>query len=273
MIVCTRPPPPALSSYVAYLWFHEGLVCSHRRERVLPDGTCELVINLDPVPRKLFRGCSPDKHTAFHRAWVSGAHSRFFEIDVLPVASMAGVHFRPGVLSRFFKLPASELQNAVIELDRVIGTAAIDLRDAVLEQNTPAGKFRVIESFLFRASSGRLERSPIIANALRRFESGASGMPIGAVPPDFGISHKHFIRLFHAEVGLTPKKYCRIQRFQKAISRIQAGGVPDWAGLALECGYFDQAHFIRDFQDFSGLNPSVYAAHRVEHANFVPVAG
>ena len=71
--------------------------------------------------------------------------------------------------------------------------------------------------------------------------------------------------------GLTPKLFCRVQRFQKVLRRIRTGREVDWTGVALDSGYFDQAHFIHDFKAFSGLSPTAYAAHRTEHLNHVPI--
>jgi hypothetical protein len=84
-------------------------------------------------------------------------------------------------------------------------------------------------------------------------------------------SARRFIEVFTDEVGLTPKLFCRVQRFQETVRRIGMGRRVDWAGMALDCGYFDQAHFIHDFRAFSGLSPSAYAAQRTGHLNHVPI--
>jgi methylphosphotriester-DNA--protein-cysteine methyltransferase len=84
-------------------------------------------------------------------------------------------------------------------------------------------------------------------------------------------SQKRFIQLFSDEVGLTPKLYCRIRRFQQVVRGVEKGQRVDWADVALLSGYFDQAHFIHDFQAFSGLNPSAYLMQRTGHLNHVPI--
>jgi AraC-like DNA-binding protein len=72
-------------------------------------------------------------------------------------------------------------------------------------------------------------------------------------------------------VGLAPKLFCRVRRFQKVVRMISAGQPVDWAEVALTCGYFDQAHFIHDFRAFSGINPTSYLADYIEHLNHVPI--
>ncbi len=70
---------------------------------------------------------------------------------------------------------------------------------------------------------------------------------------------------------MSPKLFCRVRRFQKVLRMISGGRGLDWAEIALTCGYFDQSHFIHDFQAFSGINPSSYLADHIEHMNHVPI--
>jgi len=72
------------------------------------------------------------------------------------------------------------------------------------------------------------------------------------------LSARRFIELFRRYVGVTPKLYCRIRRFQRALGELHRIKQMDWSAVALECGYYDQSHFIRDFRQFSGLTPSAY---------------
>jgi AraC-like DNA-binding protein len=94
---------------------------------------------------------------------------------------------------------------------------------------------------------------------------------VADVSGKIALSSRRFIQVFTDEVGLTPKLFCRVRRFQEAVRRIGTGQRVNWAIVALDCGYFDQAHFIHDFRAFSGLNPSAYAAQRTEHLNHVPI--
>jgi AraC-like DNA-binding protein len=77
--------------------------------------------------------------------------------------------------------------------------------------------------------------------------------------------------MFREHVGLTPKLFCRIRRFQDALNRTAGGKRVVWAQLAADCGYFDQAHFVRDFQAFSGINPTAYLLARGEWVNHLPL--
>jgi hypothetical protein len=117
-------------------------------ERVLPEGRFELVIDLREVPRKLYENERGRRWTEYRRSWISGTHSRYIVIDVLPASSMIGVHFRPGGAAAFLCCPAEEFADRVVELDCVWGRAAGELREALLEAPAPLGKFAVLERFL-----------------------------------------------------------------------------------------------------------------------------
>jgi AraC-like DNA-binding protein len=87
-----------------------------------------------------------------------------------------------------------------------------------------------------------------------------------------GYSQKHFIDLFKKQVGVTPKQYLRIIRFQKAIQELEQGAsFFDWSRLALQSGFYDQAHLIHDFREFSGFTPGEYVQKKADTLNYVPV--
>lgn len=270
MVYCTHIPAAPLSQFVDWFWFFEGLEVTHRRERVLPDGSAELIINLDDSRRKLFDREQPHRFQTFHRSWISGARSDYILIDVLPQASMVGVQFKPGGLAPFLKMPAEELTGRVIELDTVWGCDAAGLRNQLLEARGPKAKFRVLEKFLLRCAVWPLATHPAVAHALWELRRDTSAVRVQQVADSLGFSHKHFIELFRNAVGLTPKRYCRVRRFQHTLAQIESHRAVDWAQVAYAAGYYDQAHFAHDFKAFSGLTPSEYLTRRNGPVNFVP---
>ena len=92
---------------------------------------------------------------------------------------------------------------------------------------------------------------------------------IAAVTDTIGLSAKRFIERFRMEVGITPKVYCRIRRFQRAVTMATRGRQVAWTQVALDAGYFDQAHFIHDFRSFAGLTPTAYQSARTWFQNHV----
>ncbi len=101
-----------------------------------------------------------------------------------------------------------------------------------------------------------LSRDPALALAIAGLERE---VPVAAIGERLGLTPRRLIDRFSAQVGLTPKRFARVRRFQRVLTTLARGDAPPWAELALRCGYFDQAHFIHDFRAFSGLHPTAYA--------------
>jgi AraC-like DNA-binding protein len=276
MILRRAFPGPALAPFVEFFWYYDGWEGTHSRERVLPDGSFELVINLRDGPRRLFDRNDPSRSASFRRGWLSGTHSQHILIDTVPGASMIGAHFRPGGAQRFLGFPAAELQDRVVEFDAIWGSRARELQEQLWTAPDPAARFRQLERFLSdqlnrcRVDQPRREK---IVWAIEQFCRQPHLVTIKTVAGHLGVSHKHFIQLFREQAGLTPKLFCRIRRFQQVLVGMHAPRRSSWADIAASCGYYDQAHFINDFQAFAGISPSLYSSLGQEYASFVPVDG
>jgi AraC-like DNA-binding protein len=263
MFLRTYNPGPPLDEFVDRFW-----LCSdspqHPRERILPSGTLELVINLSDDEIRIYDPSHPDHCQRYSGAVVSGPYRSFIAIDPLQHESIIGVHFRPGRAVPVLGVPANELADAHVDLEALWGPAAAELRERLCTATTPAKRFAVLEEVLL----GRLRRSSprhgAIPVALDAFEQADASVKVRDLARRIGLSQRRFIQLFTAEVGLTPKLYGRVRRFQRARAMVRPGAVPDWARVAVECGYFDQAHLIRDFRAFAGFSPVEFLRHLSE---------
>jgi AraC-like DNA-binding protein len=265
-----RPSPP-LSGFVDQFWLSEGYAPSHAMERLLPTGTLELVINLREDRIRIYDGPDTASCRTMGGAVVCGAHSGFFVIDTAQQESVIGIHFRAGGAFPFLHLTAGELLNAHVPLESLWGSRAETLRDRLLEARTPDAKFRVLEQTLLAMADRRLMRHPAVTLALEELERVPATGSLRDLAERTGMCQRRFIRLFTEEVGLTPKLFARIRRFQEVLRLVERGGHINWARIAAACGYYDQAHFIRDFGLFSGINPTAYLVQRTPHRNHVPI--
>jgi AraC-like DNA-binding protein len=253
------------------MWLGVGEAPAHRRERVLPNGALQLVINLRDQPLRVFDGVKPERLVRLSGAIVCGARSEHVVIDSRQLGSVLTVGFQPGGAAPFLGLPAGELRNAQVPLEAIWGPAAADLHHRLLDASAPATRFRIVEEALLARAASRLESHAMVAYALSRLTPGPRVASIGDVTRAVGLNPKRFIQVFLAEVGLTPKVFCRVRRFQQALGRARAGRPVEWAQVALACDYFDQAHFNRDFRAFAGLSPSAYLRRSREFQNHVPL--
>jgi len=272
MLYLTHIPGPPLNSFVELFWFYDGFPPrAHKKERLMPDGSVELVINLNEDEARIYDRDDLDKCDRLPGAILCGPHSSFFVIDTAEQDSVMGIHFKPGGAFPFFKLPADELHNLHVSLENLWGQEAGLLRERLLAAATPELKFQALEAGLIAQAFKPLERHRAVGFALGLFRNILTAPAIAEVSDEIGISSRRFIQLFSNEVGLTPKLFCRVRRFQQVLQQIHRGGEPDWVDIATSCGYFDQAHFIHDFKAFSGINPTTYLVQKTEHLNHVPI--
>jgi AraC-like DNA-binding protein len=265
-----RPAPP-LDQFIDVMWLYEGYSQPYEKERLLPTGAMQLLINFGQETVRVYDVQQANRFEEFSSAVVSGAYAEPFVIDTACQASVMGVCFKPGGAFPFFDIPANQLRNTHVSLEDLWHGQAYDVRDQLFQAKTPAAKFRILEHALLAHMCPRVTRHPAVAYAIQAFECASGKQIVGDVTEQIGLSARRFSQIFSEEVGLTPKLFCRIRRFQNLLCHIQNNTEVDWADVALACGYYDQAHFIHDFQTFSGVNPTTYSALRTPHRNHVPL--
>lgn len=273
MIIASHVPRAPLNAFIDVLWFHEGVDSDHSLERVLPDGSVELIVNLREESRHVFDHTTYQPRQAYRGSWLAGPHSESIIIDTAPDASMIGAHFKPSGASAFFRLPLSDLRNSVFELECFWNGGAQTLREQLLAAPKPAAKFRVFEDALLARWRGDSVRHRAVLYALQRFADFPELTTIAHVTAEIGLSPRRFIEVFSQQVGMTPKLFCRVRRLKFALEEMQKTRAIVWADLAASCGYYDQAHFIHDFKEFCGVRPGDYAEEQPEDPRFIPIRG
>lgn len=264
-----RRPAPPLDSFIESLWLWDSGPRQFALERVLPTGCAQIIVNLKEDRTRLYSETNGSLPQVFPGTVVTGLSSRYQIIDTHEQEHVLGVSFRPGGLAPFFRMPAHELSGSDVPLEALWGAAGVSrLREQLLEAAGSEGKLAVMERVLGEAFRGR-DIHPVVSFALGAIGRKPVVPSLAAIVQSTGLSQKRFIERFKADVGLTPKRYCRILRFQKAVALAHAAECVDWSGLALDCGYFDQAHFIHDFRAFAGVTPAAYLASRTEFQNHV----
>lgn len=271
MIFHTRIPAPPLCHFVEFFWYHQGVCSNHSKEKLLPDGAIELIVDLDERPKKLFDREHQNCYQSFRKAWISGQQQEYLVIEAAQNSCMIGVRFRPGGAYPFFPFEMSELNGSVVELDLIWGRLVDRLRERLLETPDVAERFNRLEEFLLTQALTVLEVDRCLNFSLSLLRHTPEALTIRELSDILGISQRHLIDKFTRHVGLRPKLLSRIFKFQKALATIENDRPLVWAELALECGYYDQSHFIREFQSFSGMNPSRYLVERGEYFNWIPI--
>jgi AraC-like DNA-binding protein len=261
VLYASRTPLPLLDTCVERLWLVSDAP-AHSKERIAPSGVLELGINLHENELRIYDPADPERCKRFSGAVVSGTHTGPFVIDPRKLVSVIGVRFKPGGAFPFLGTSASELADAHVDLEALWGTAAIELRERLCVAKTPAERFNLLEKALVAHLFRPLERHYAVRFALDTLGRADSGLAIRDVARNAGLSQRRFIQLFTREVGMSPKLFCRVRRFRQALETVRNTAVPDWARVAVDCGYYDQSHLIHDFQSFSNLSPAEYVRQR-----------
>jgi AraC-like DNA-binding protein len=195
-------------------------------------------------------------------AFVTGVATRPHSWTLPPATRLFGVRFVPGAALPLIAAPLGDLERDSWQpLDDLLGKAARELALRLAETARHDERLHLVDAFLLR----RLADAPIDTRILRAVDAikrSAGTVAMGELGKTSGASPRNLARLFHEWIGLNPKRFARIVRFQSLLKRIDGLANPDWSALAIELGFFDQAHMIHDFSELAGLTPLEYLAAR-----------
>jgi AraC-like DNA-binding protein len=255
-MLCARRPAPPLSGFIDSLWYCENYQAPHPRERVLPNGAFDLILDLAC-------GAAP---------LVCGMRTQYVVIETAALRAIMGVLFRPGGARAFFGAPSDDFFNRDVPLDCVWGSGAAAIVERLQDAPTADAKFDALEAAMLARMSWRdAPAHPAVRQALAEFARTRHTAAVAEVARDSGLSRRRLSQLFREQIGIPPKLYCRLRRFQDVVQQIARGGPVDWADVAIAGGYSDQSHFAHEFREFSGITPGAYLAADRPHANHVPI--
>jgi AraC-like DNA-binding protein len=252
-----RPHAP-LDRYVECFWWSQRDRAEVFGEHMLPSGSVQLIFALHDAPILCIPSSSSQNSLAWSESIVHGPQWTYYKSGPKPTGATLGVSFRPGAAGNILGLPTMELTDRHVPADALWGARAGELREKLLAAPGPSTAFRVMEAELSARLRGPLLMHPAIAQALALRAGGWGSSRVADIQRQTGYSPRHFIALFRAAVGLTPKHYYRVKRFTSALQELAGGNAKGLADLADSAGYSDQAHLTREFREFSGVTPSQY---------------
>ncbi len=257
--LCLWTPSPDLAEAVVALWATEAQTVAFR-ERVLPRETVELMINFGG--RQTVHGGDGDAPRHFRRHWVSGLQTRCLEIESPTAAQLIAASLKPAHAGPLLGLAGREIASTIVPLDDILGRAADELATRLEETPSIPGRFLLFEDFLRdRRRRGRLPH-PTAARAVERILDTGGQVQARALREELGCSARYLEQELGERVGLSPKQLARLVRFSRVVERIRVAPHVDWTAVALDCGFYDQSHFNREFRAFTGTTPTGFLALR-----------
>lgn len=243
-----RRPPAALASWVECIWTLRG--SGGGPDPVLPDGRTEIVLNYGDR----FRRHADDRVERQPRALFVGAMRTAVVLEPEGAIDLVGIRLRPGGAAGLVDVPAAEVAGSIPALEEVAsGLATLYERVGNADERADAA-LAVLEPLLKRATAPDAR----LARAIALLESTRGDAAIDRAAREAGWSTRHLQRRFAQDVGLGPKTYARILRVQAAARAAPEAARIGWAAVAGACGFFDQAHLIRDFRAIAGSTPTTF---------------
>ncbi|ANM29632.1 hypothetical protein ABI59_08645 [Acidobacteria bacterium Mor1] len=265
------PQSEPLAACIDTMFVLENYRPEHARERIVPDATVTLVMELDGRPRHVYEPGTDRIRQTFRGAWLSGVHRHFITIgDTNFDSTLMATRFKLGGARPLLPADLEDLNDRVVPAEELFGDAIHRLRDEILAQEDSAARLARMACFWEGRHDPEQQPPEAAATAVATLVESPAEVSIADLAHHAAVSPKHLLTLFRRHVGPTPKQLQRILRFYRVFERLQAGQVQDWAELSLELGYADQSHFIREFTRFSGYRPAEFARRDSDRPNFFP---
>lgn len=260
MTVTIHNPSPPLDAYIHCLWYSDGPV-AHPRLKMLPMPWLHLMVNFGSVFR-VYKADHAEPFAAYTESWSVGLWSAYHIMDAPLDMQIINVSFKPGGAYPFFQFPLFDLHNQIVPLDALWGQFASEIRERLYAVPTIQARFALMERLLL----ARLCDSPYGLDAVQYAAAEIArhhgALSIRALSDHIGISQKHLIAQFKWMVGATPKALARLYRFRHVLQSVDPTQPVDWTRVAHQTHYYDQSHFNKDFEAFTGHSPTEYLTLR-----------
>ena len=258
----TFPPPASLAPYVRFFWVLESKVAPGETylHQSMADGCAEMIFHY----RGRFDEFLSDNRT--QKSFTSGIHGQAqhcsrFVID--RSFGIFGVYLYPFAIPVLFGFPSTEMSNQMADLDTLFGQEGKDLEEQVMLATSDEERICLLSRFLEKRLKKRQEVSAGLIPAIHEIIRTRGMLPVKEMAQKHFLSVRQFERKFKETAGFSPKLYSRIIRFQSAVSEYPVRQ-KSLTEIALNCGYYDQSHFIHDFKKFSGHHPKAFFSGKAE---------
>jgi AraC-like DNA-binding protein len=250
-------PSKILAPYVKRYWAIEnildkGEICV---QRITPTGLTELLLYFTPLPKIL----NSNKYLTDNVA-LYGHQNDFYDMELTGNLSVFSIVFQPQGLMRFFKFPLHEICNRNVPLQYVSGQAGRDLEERMGEATAFHQRVSIAETYLLNLLKTGFADFEFrrISRIVELIKQTYGNVNINQMASEACLCRKQFERVFAKHIGISPKQYLKIIRFQFAIFQKQRNPKMNMEDLSFESGYFDSSHFINDFKSLSGMTPKQY---------------
>ncbi len=245
-------PHPCLSKIVDYYWLEKS---GKQNIRVLPDGCASIIFNVGKNTRIDFHN---NEYLDFSDNILIGPQTRHYDIYFEDENSLYGIKFRQNGAFHFLKTPMIKYKDQFFQLSDVVDGESDDLLKTLLETDGADEVKRALDYYLLIKTDTLLGVSGIVDVTVKKLLSGKNNISITKLSHEAKVTNKHLITLFKKKVGISPKILHRITRFIRVAGIVLNQNNINWSQLAYECNFYDQAHLVNEFKQFSGFSPTQF---------------
>jgi AraC-like DNA-binding protein len=245
-------PSKRLSPYVKYFWVGEAEASEekHFTHYFVATSCSKIVFHYKGQFEKIAGGVLSKSFSS----GMQGQSTINAQYRACENTGIFGIEFSPYAIPFLFSIPATELTNRFVDLKTFLGSKGQELEERIFLARTDQERVMLATQFL--ESSIKMPGNLYVIEAISRINSSKGLINMNTFVKDLPVSQRQFERSFKEIAGFTPKTYARILRFESALGKFKDAN--SFTEIALDSGYFDQAHFIHDFTEFTGLQPKSY---------------
>ncbi|MEO1050042.1 MAG: helix-turn-helix domain-containing protein [Bacteroidota bacterium] len=269
MLYLELPPILQLRPFVDCFWVVEQLQPPFylQKENVIPDGHPEIIIHYG------------GRYKVYHKDMPGGEEQPLgilagqlrgaIQLEPTGASGMIGVRFTPTGFYKLFKQDMHQFVDQTANLSQVLGKWGQCMVDRVNEANSIEERKQVLEALLLERFVEEPLQMSLVDRTLQTIRYNNGNVPIQSIADVEKVSRRHLERRFMAEVGVSPKVYARVVRFNYIFNLLKSDQPLAKTEISYLGGYFDQTHFNKEFKAFSGENPSDYFNRRNQLADFL----
>ncbi len=251
-----HPVSPELQFFVKCFWtLEEEATAEPVKQRVVPDGCMEMIFHCGELYRQYF---TDGTSLLQPRSFIFGQISNYIEIAPTGVSNILAARFLPEGLAPFLQIPVTELENKAVGLELLFGPGGKELEEKVIAAVHTGERIGLIETFLLSQLTAPAAIDMITRECVDIILRSQGQLDMTTLAGKANINRRNMERRFVSAIGMSPKQLSRVVRLQTTIKMLDQQQFSSLTSLAYENGYYDQAHFIRDFKEFAGISPKSF---------------
>jgi len=237
-----------------------------QKQRIVPDGCMEMIFHHGDLYKQYLE---KDEYIIQPRCFVFGQLTSTLEIEPTGVTGIFAARFHPDGFNVLGNFPIKKLENTATALVELFGEAGIQLEQDILKTNKTEEKITILENFLMACFSNSNNIDRLIKSVINTILEAQGQMSVEEISQEFNIHRRQLERKFASTIGLSPKQLTKIVRLQTCLKKLISGNYSNLTDLAYESDFYDQAHFIKDFKEFTGISPKDFFSDNLKFSSLI----